>query len=186
MGCGRRWASNSYGRSWGRRRTEELGNGQGGGEDVSPAKPSARKLQQVNHSEHPQSTSFLLHREHRRRNFGYVSMSPAPSKHFAPAAAVCQTKRPIEAGEVGHGHRRRRPPSRSVQYPFLFGQPCLGRDRRKRPNRFAVPTDCRALRVVQSMPRALFVATATLAKHARPEWPQCIKQEKSGTSSPQH
>lgn len=165
MGCGRRWASNSWdGRSWGRRRTEELGNGQGGGEDVSPAKPSARKLQQVNHSEHPQSTSFLLHREHRRRNFGYVSMSPAPSKHFAPAAAVCQTKRPIEAGEVGHGHRRRRPPSRSVQYLFLFGQCCLGLDRRKHPNRFAVPTDCRALRVVQSMPRAHFVATCDPCK----------------------
>lgn len=82
MGCGRRWASNSWdGRSWGRQRTEELGNGQGGGEDVSPAKPSARKLQQVNHSEHPQSTSFFLHREHRRRNFGYVSMPPAPSKY---------------------------------------------------------------------------------------------------------
>lgn len=142
-----------------RRRTEELGNGQGGGEDVSPAKPSARKLQQVNHSE-PSTVDVICPPPCiPSAQLWLCFQVPSAIQIFAPAATVCQAKRPIEAGEVGHGHRRRRPPSRSVQYIFLFRQSCLGRDRRKRPNRFAVPTDCRALRVVHSMPRAHFVAT---------------------------
>lgn len=101
MGCGRRWASNPWdGRSWGRRRTEELGNGQGGGEDVSPAKPSARKLLQVNHSE-PSTVDVICPPPCiPSAQLWLCFQITSAIQIFAPAAVVCEAKR-LKASDRG-------------------------------------------------------------------------------------